>query len=155
MTNWIDPIQPDHDIVPYKVVAAASGVGPYGPTGRTVQGNRLPVEIYVPSAGMERQHRQVAASTGAAQINRPVLVTDPKLADFDLLELGQDFYEDGTEIHRRPHRESSTLTMRGVSSRNLCRNEADSDTYCSVRRRHSITASDAANPFTSGSWTLR
>ena len=45
--------------------------------------------------------------------------------------------------------------MRGVSSRNLWRNEADSETYCSVRRRHSITASDAANAFTSGNWTLR
>ena len=52
-------------------------------------------------------------------------------------------------------RSQAALTMRGVSSRNLCRNEADSETYCSVRRRHSITASDAANALTSGSWTLR
>ena len=83
-------------------------------------------------------------------------VADPEFADFDCVELRQYVYEDGTEFHGGVTPATQfALTIRGVSSRNLWRNEADSETYCSVRRRHSITASDAANAFTSGSWTLR
>ena len=101
---------------------------------------------------MEGQHCQIATTARTAQVNGPMLVADPELAGFDYVELGQYLYEDGTELHGRHSRNG---TMRGVSSRNLWRNEAASETYCSVRRRHSITASAAANAFTSGSWTLR
>ena len=105
---------------------------------------------------MKGKHRKFAATTRTAEVNGPMLVAYPKLAGVDCVERGQHLYEDGTEFHRFHSRKSARAgTMRGLSSRNLWRNEADSETYCSVRRRHSITASDAANAFTSGSWTLR
>ena len=39
------------------VVAAAAGVGPCGPAGRTARRDRRPVEMDVPSTGMEGQRR--------------------------------------------------------------------------------------------------
>ena len=155
MTTWIDPIQPDHIVVLYEVVAAAAGVCPYGPARRTFQGYRLPIEVNVPSARMDGQNRQIATTTRTAKVNGPMLVADPKFVGFDCVELRQYLYEDGTEFHWCIPTIQFALVIRGVSSRNLWRNETDSETYCSVRRRHSITASDAANAFTSGSWTLR
>ena len=156
MTTWIDPIRPNHSVSPYKVVAAAAGISPYGPPGRTLQGDRLPIEVNVPPAGVEGQHGQIAAPAGTAQVDGSMLVADPELAGFDCVELGQYIYEDGTEVHgRHAYISLRAGAMRGVSSRNLWRNEVDSETYCSVRRRHSITASAAANAFTSGSWTFR
>ena len=98
MTTWIDPIQPNHSVVLYDVVAAAAGISPHGPTRRTVQGDRLPIEVNVPSTGVERQHRQIAATTRTAQVNGPMLVADPKLAVFDCVELGQHLYEDRRSV---------------------------------------------------------
>ena len=99
MTTWIDPIRPNHGVVPYEVVAATAGIGPHGPTRRTVQGNRLPIEVNVPPAGVEGQHRQIAATAGTAQVDGSILVADPEFAGFDCVELGQYVYEDGTEFH--------------------------------------------------------
>ena len=79
----------------------ASLIGPHGPTRRTVQGDRLPIEVNVPPAGVEGQHRQIAATAGTAQVDGPILVADPELAGFDCVELGQYVYEDGTEFHGR------------------------------------------------------
>ena len=106
MTTWIDPIQPNHGVVLYSVVAAAAGIGPHGPTRRTVQGDRLPIEVNVPPAGVEGQHRQIPATAGTAQVDGPILVADPELAGFNCVELGQYVYEDGTEFHGRHSCES-------------------------------------------------
>ncbi len=100
MTSWIDPFQPNHGVFFYDVVAAAAGISPHGPTRRTVQGDRLSIEVNVPSTGVEGQHRQIATTTRTAQVNGPILVADPKLAVFDCVELGQYLYKDGTEFHR-------------------------------------------------------
>ena len=66
MTTRIDPIQPNHGVVSYNVVAAAAGIGPHRTTRRTVQGDRLPIEVNVPTTGVEREHRKIAATTGTA-----------------------------------------------------------------------------------------
>ena len=88
MTPWIYAIRPNHDVVSYDVVAAATGIGPHRPTRRTVQGDRLSIEVNVPPAGVKGQYRQIAATAGAAQIDGPILVADPELAGFDCFELG-------------------------------------------------------------------
>ena len=155
MKTWIYPIRPNDGAVPYEVVAAAPGIGPHGPTRGTVQGHRLAIEMHVPPAWVERQDRQIATAAWTAQVDGPVLVADPELAGLDCVEVGQYVYEDGTEFYGRHSCEPSAGTMRGLSSRNLWRNEEDFEAYCPVRRRHSITASAAANAFTSGNWTLR
>ena len=99
MTTWIDPIQPEHGVVSDDVVAAAAGISPNGPTGGTLQGDQLPIEVNVPSTGVEGQHRQIATAARTAQVHGPMLVADPKLAVFDCIELGQYLYEDVTEFH--------------------------------------------------------
>ena len=101
MMPWIDPPRPNHDVVPYEVVAATTGIGPHGPTCRIVQGNRLPIEVNVPPTGVEGQYRQIAATAGTAQVDCSILVADPKFAGFDCVELGQYLYEDGTEFQER------------------------------------------------------
>ena len=101
MTTWIDPTRPNHGVVPYEVVAATAGIGPHGPTRRTVQGDRLPIEVNVPPAGVEGQDRQITATAGTAQVDGSILVADPEFAGFDYIELGQYVYEDGTEFHGR------------------------------------------------------
>ena len=77
MTTWIDPLQPNYGVVLYDVVAAATGIGPHGPTCRTVQRDSLPIEVNLPTAGVEGQHRQVATTAGTAQVDSPMLVADP------------------------------------------------------------------------------
>ena len=114
MTTWIDPTRPNHDVVPYKVVATAAGIGPHGPTRRAVQGDRLPIEVNVPSTGVERQHSQIPATAGTAKVHGPMLVADPKLASSDRVELRQHLYEDGTEFNGRHPR---ALSLRSHNSR--------------------------------------
>ena len=99
MAFWIDPIQPNHGVVFYDVVAAAAGISPHGPTRGTVKGDRLPIEVNVPPAGVEGQHCQIATTARTAQVNSPMLMADPKLASFDCIELGQYLYKDRTEFH--------------------------------------------------------
>ena len=100
MTTWIDPIQPNHSVVSYVVVTAAAGISPHRPTCRTLQGDRFPIEVNVPSTRVQGQHRQSATAARTAQVNGPMLVGDPKLAGFDCAGLGQYLYENGTEFHR-------------------------------------------------------
>ena len=102
MTTWIDPIQPNHGIVPYEVVAAAAGSCPNGPTRGTIQGDRLPIEVNVPPAWVERQHRQLSATTGTAKVDGTMLGTNPKLTVLDCIEFGQHLYKDGPKYYRTP-----------------------------------------------------
>ena len=154
MVMRIDSLRPNDSVVPYEVVAATAGIRPHGPTRRTDQGDRLPIKVNVPTAGVEGQHRQIAATAWTSQVDGPVLMADPQFAAFDYVEVGQYVYEDGTEFHGCYSRKSVGQRIFGFSIRNLCRNGADSETYCPVRRHHSITARDAANAFTSGSCTF-
>ena len=101
MTTRIDPIRPNHGVVPYCVVAAAAGVGPHGPTRRTVQGDRFAIEVNVPAARVKGQDGQIAAAAWTAQVDGPVLVADPELASFDCVKVGQYVYEDRPEFHGR------------------------------------------------------
>ena len=88
MTIWIDPIRPNHFVVSYEVVASTAGISPHRPPRRTFQGDRLPIEIDVPSTGMERQHCEIATTTRTAQVNGSMLMAYPNLAGFDCIELG-------------------------------------------------------------------
>ena len=55
----------------------------------------------MPSAGVEGQHCQIAATAGTAQIDGAILVTDPEFTFFDYFELGQYVYKNVTEFHGR------------------------------------------------------
>ena len=58
---------------------------------------------------------------------------------FDCVKIGQYVYKDRAEFHGCHSCESVRYaTMRGASSRNLWRNEVDSETYCPVRRRQRV-----------------
>ena len=103
---WIDSTRPNDSVVPYEVVAAAAGIGPHGPTRRTVQRDRLAIEMNVPAAWVERQHCQIAATAGAAQVDSPELVANPELTGFNCVKIGQYVYEDGAEFHGRHSCES-------------------------------------------------
>ena len=151
----MDSIRPYDDVIPYEIVATTPGIGPYRPACIPTQGDRCPIEMNVPACWVERQDRQVAATTWTTQVDGSVLKADPYLTSLNLVEIGQHLDEHGPE--RQRHQSSSTgpYAMCGFSIRNLWRNEVDFVTYCPVCRRHSITASAAANPFTSGSCTLR
>ena len=95
----IDSLRPNDSVVSYKVVAATAGIRPHGPTRSAIQGDRLPIEVNVPTAGVEGQHSQIATTAWTAQVDGPVFVADPQLTVFDYVEIGQYVYEDGTELH--------------------------------------------------------
>ena len=153
MSTWADFIRPDYCVVLNEVVAATAGMRPHGSACGTVQGDRFPIKMNMPAAWMERQDSQITTSAWTTQINCAVLVAYPEFANIDQVKVGQYLYKDGAEFHRCQR--SSGVTILGLSSRNLWRNGEGFETYCPVRRRHSITASDAASAFTSGSCTLR
>ena len=99
MTAWIDSMRPDHSVVLYEVVASAAGICPHGSSRRAVQGNRLTIEVNVPTAGVKGQDGQITAAAGAAQVDGPVLVANPEVTGFDCVKIGQYVDEDGTEFH--------------------------------------------------------
>ena len=129
MTTWIDPIQPNHGVVPYQVVAATAGIGPHGPTRRAGQGDRLPIEVNVPPARVERQHRQFAATARTAQVDRSVPVTDPDLPRHDDVKRGHYLDEDRAQSDRIVSPPYFARLTPALSNRNLCRNDVESERY--------------------------
>ena len=62
MTRWIDPVSPDHVVVPDVIVTTAARNGPHRPTGRAIQRDRLPIEVDMPPARMKGQHCEFTAT---------------------------------------------------------------------------------------------
>ena len=92
-------MRPGHLVVPNQIVTTAIGARPDGPARRALQRHRLPIEVNVPSTGMEGQHRQITAAARTAQVDGAVLVADPQLAVLDFVERGHCLNEDGSKTH--------------------------------------------------------